>query len=67
MKHFAASTYTKTQSSSLSAIEVRQYTAKPPLKIIYYSHFNSHLIYACQTWGQSKTELFNKVKISLHT
>ena len=29
---------------------------------MYYSLFNSHVIYACQTWGQSKTELFNKIQ-----
>ena len=26
------------------------------------SQLNSHLIYACRTWGQSKTELFNKIQ-----
>ena len=34
---------------------------KPLLRTIYYFLFNSHLIYAYQTWGQSKTELFNKI------
>ena len=42
--------------------KIRHYTPKPLLRTIYYSLFNSHLIYACQTWGQSKTELFNKIQ-----
>ena len=42
--------------------KIRHYTPKPVLKTIYYSLFNSHLIYACQTWGQSKTELFKKIQ-----
>ena len=41
--------------------KIRHYTPKSLLRIIYCSLFNSHLIYACQTWGQSKTELFNKI------
>ena len=31
------------------------------LKTIYYSLFNSHLIYACQIWGQSKSDHFRKL------
>ena len=42
--------------------KIRHYTPKSLLRTIYYSLFNSHLIYACQTWGQSKTELFNKIQ-----
>ena len=42
--------------------KIRHYTPKPLLRTIYYSLFNSHLIYACQTWGQSKTELFKKIQ-----
>ena len=41
---------------------MRHYTPKPLLRTIYFSLFNSHLIYACQIWGQSKTELFNKIQ-----
>ena len=29
---------------------------------MYYSLFNSHLIYACQIWGQTKTDLFRKIE-----
>ena len=31
------------------------------LKTIYYSLFNSHLIYASQIWGQSKFDHFRKL------
>ena len=41
---------------------IRHYTPKPLLWTIYYSPFNSHMIYLCQTWGQSKTGLFNKIE-----
>ena len=61
MEHLSARTYIKTQSSSWSA-NIRHYIPKPFLKTICYSVFNYHLIYACQTWAQSKTELFNKTK-----
>ena len=30
------------------------YIPKFLLKTIYYSIFNSHLIYACQVWGQNE-------------
>ena len=42
--------------------KIRHYTPRFLLRTIYYSLFNSHLIYACQTWRQSKTELFNKIQ-----
>ena len=32
--------------------KIRHYIPKFLLKSIYYSIFNSHLIYACQIWGQ---------------
>ena len=32
--------------------KIRHYTPKFLLKTIYYSLFNSHLIYGCQIWGQ---------------
>ena len=31
---------------------VRHFTSQHLLKTIYYSLFNSHLIYGCQMWGQ---------------
>ena len=31
------------------------------LKTIYYSLFNSHLIYASQIWGQSQRDHFRKL------
>ena len=31
------------------------------LKAIYYSLFNSHLIYASQIWGQLKSDNFRKL------
>ena len=33
------------------------YIPKFLLKTIYYSIFNSHLIYACQVWGQNENFL----------
>ena len=41
--------------------KVRHYMPKFLLKTIYYSFFNSHLIYASQIWGQIKTKLFQEV------
>ena len=32
------------------------------LKTTNFSLFNSHLIYACQIWGQSKTKLFQVIE-----
>ena len=42
--------------------KIRHYTPKSLLKTIYFSLFNSHLIYACQIWGQSKTKLFQEIE-----
>ena len=42
--------------------KIRHYTPKSLLKTVYFSLFNSHLIYACQIWGQSKTKLFQKIE-----
>ena len=36
--------------------KIRHYTPKFLLKGIYYSLFNSHLIYGCQVWGQKENE-----------
>ena len=41
--------------------KVKHYTPKFLLKMIYYSLFNSHLIYGSQIWGQTKTKLFQEV------
>ena len=41
--------------------KVRHYTPKFLLKTIYYSLFNSHLIYGSQIWGKTKTKLFQEV------
>ena len=41
--------------------KIRHYTPKYLLKTIYYSLFNSHLIYASQIWGQSKSDHFRKL------
>ena len=40
--------------------KVRHYTPKCLLKTIWYSLFNSHIIYANQIWGQLKTKLFQE-------
>ena len=42
--------------------KIRHNTPKSLLRTICYSLFNSHFIYSCQTWGQSKRELFNKIQ-----
>ena len=42
--------------------KIRHYAPKSILKTIYFSLFNSHLIYACQIWGQSKTKLFQEIE-----
>ena len=34
--------------------KIRHYVPKFLLKTIYYSIFNSYLIYACQVWGQNE-------------
>ena len=41
--------------------KIRHYTPKYLLKTIYYSLFNSHLIYASQIWQQSKSDHFRKL------
>ena len=42
--------------------KIHHYTPKSLLKITYYLIFNSHLIYACQIWRQTKSNLFKKVQ-----
>ena len=42
--------------------KIRHYVPKHLLRTLYYSLFNSHLIYACEIWGQNQTNhLFNKL------
>ena len=41
---------------------IRHYTQKYLLRIVCYSLFTSHLIYACKIWGQNQTnQLFKKL------
>ena len=42
--------------------KIRHYPPKFLLKMMYFSLFNSHLIYACQIQGQSKTKLFQEIE-----
>ena len=37
--------------------KVRHYVPKYLLRTIYYSIFNSHLIYTCQVWGQKENTI----------
>ena len=37
--------------------KVRHYVPKSILKSVYFSLFNSHLIYGCQIWGQQQTTI----------
>ena len=46
--------------------KICHYTPKFLLKTIYYSLFNSHLIYACQIWEQTKTDLFKEIEKLLY-
>ena len=42
--------------------KLRHYVPKWLLRTVYYSLFNSHLIYGCQIWGNNNSILVNKVK-----
>ena len=42
--------------------KVQHFTSQHLLKTIYYSLFNSHLIYRCQVWGQYQGTEFKKIK-----
>ena len=37
--------------------KIRHYVPKYLLKTIYYSIFNSHLIYGCEVWGQNENNV----------
>ena len=41
--------------------KVSHYVPKWLIRTIYYSQFNSHMIYGCQIWGQHKTNLVKRV------
>ena len=42
--------------------KIRHYVPKYLLRTIYYSLFNSHIIYACEIWGQNQNNiLFRKI------
>ena len=40
----------------------RHFTPKHLLKTLYFSLFNSNLIYGCQIWGQDQNEEFKKIE-----
>ena len=42
--------------------KIRHYVPKWLLRTIYFSLFNSHLIYGCEIWGQRETQLFRNVQ-----
>ena len=42
--------------------KIRHYVPKWLLRTIYFSLFNSHLIYGCEIWGQRETELFRNIQ-----
>ena len=46
--------------------KIRHYVPKHLLRTLYYSLFNSHLIYACEIWGQNQiNHLFKKLLLLL--
>ena len=42
--------------------KIRHFTAKHLLKTLYFSLFNSNLIYGCQIWGPDQNEEFKKIE-----
>lgn len=42
--------------------KIRHYVPLLLLRTIYYSLFNSHMIYGCQIWGQNSSILLTKIK-----
>ena len=42
--------------------KIRHHTSQNLLKPIYFSLFNSHLIYGCQVWGQQHSNEFKKIE-----
>ena len=56
----------KATSHSIGLLsKVRYYVPKHLLRTIYHSVFNSHLIYACEIWGQNKTNHYFKKLLRL--
>ena len=44
--------------------KIRHYVPKHLLRTLYYSLFNSHLIYTCEIWGQNQTnQLFKRLPL----
>ena len=41
---------------------MRHFTPKHFLKTLYFSLFNSNLIYGCQIWGQDQNDEFKKIE-----
>ena len=46
--------------------KIGHYIPKHLLRIIYYSLFNSHLICACEIWGQNQTNQLFKTDILIN-
>ena len=46
--------------------KIRHYVPKHFLQTLYYSLFNSHLICACEIWGQNQTNHLFKKLLLLH-
>ena len=42
--------------------KIRHYVPKWLLRTIYFSLFNSHLIYGCEVWGQRDVRLFRNIQ-----
>ena len=42
--------------------KIRHYVPKWLLRTIYFSLFNSHLIYGCEIWGQREARLFRNIQ-----
>ena len=42
--------------------KIRHFTPKHLLKTLYFSLFNSNLVYGCQIWGQDQNEEFKKIE-----
>ena len=41
--------------------KIRHYVPKKELKSIYYAIFNSHMIFGCQIWGQTRNIHISKI------
>ena len=59
-EHLEWNTHTNSVNTKLNrAIDlfakICHYIPKFLLRTLYYAFFNSHLVYACQIWGQKET------------